>query len=93
LLSAVATAEQVAVAPTAATAFVDIDKVSLRYGESVETQALIDLRMQVGKGEFAAVVGPSGCGKSSLMKLVTGLLPPTATRTEETTGASLWPLS
>jgi NitT/TauT family transport system ATP-binding protein len=30
----------------------------------------------VPQGEFAAVVGPSGCGKSSLMKLVTGLLPP-----------------
>jgi NitT/TauT family transport system ATP-binding protein len=30
----------------------------------------------VKQGEFAAVVGPSGCGKSSLMKLVTGLLPP-----------------
>ena len=28
------------------------------------------------RGEFAAVVGPSGCGKSSLMKLVTGLMPP-----------------
>jgi len=78
LLSAVATAEEVAAAPSAAAAFVDIDKVSLRYGESAETQALVDLRMQVGKGEFAAVVGPSGCGKSSLMKLVTGLLPPTS---------------
>jgi NitT/TauT family transport system ATP-binding protein len=30
----------------------------------------------VRRGEFAAVVGPSGCGKSSLMKLVTGLVPP-----------------
>jgi NitT/TauT family transport system ATP-binding protein len=30
----------------------------------------------VRRGEFAAVVGPSGCGKSSLMKLVTGLIPP-----------------
>ncbi|TAD88297.1 MAG: ABC transporter ATP-binding protein [Alphaproteobacteria bacterium] len=32
--------------------------------------------MGVGRGEFVAVVGPSGCGKSSLMKLVTGLVPP-----------------
>jgi NitT/TauT family transport system ATP-binding protein len=78
LFSRVASAEREAAAPTAAIAFVDIDKVGLRYGETAETQALVDLRMQVGKGEFAAVVGPSGCGKSSLMKLVTGLLPPTA---------------
>jgi NitT/TauT family transport system ATP-binding protein len=71
-------AEREAAARTGATAFVDIEKVSLRYGEADETQALVDLRMQVAKGEFAAVVGPSGCGKSSLMKLVTGLLPATA---------------
>jgi NitT/TauT family transport system ATP-binding protein len=32
--------------------------------------------LKVERGAFAAVVGPSGCGKSSLMKLVTGLLPP-----------------
>lgn len=78
MLSRVATAEREAAVPAAATAFVDIDKVSLRYGETAETQALDDLRMQVAKGEFAAVVGPSGCGKSSLMKLTTGLLPPTS---------------
>ena len=30
-------------------------------------------RINVERGEFAAVVGPSGCGKSTLMKLVTGL--------------------
>src|SRR4030095_14441393 len=35
-----------------------------------------DLTLGVRRGEFAAVVGPSGCGKSSLMKLVTGLIPP-----------------
>ena len=33
--------------------------------------------MDIGKGEFVAVVGPSGCGKSTIMKLVTGLLPAT----------------
>jgi NitT/TauT family transport system ATP-binding protein len=56
--------------------FVRIDNVDLRYGGGA--QALSGLQMAVGKGQFAAVVGPSGCGKSSLMKLVNGLLPPTA---------------
>jgi NitT/TauT family transport system ATP-binding protein len=62
----------------AGVAFVDIDNVNLNYGASADTQALSGLRMRVAKGEFAAVVGPSGCGKSSLMKLVTGLMPPTS---------------
>ena len=56
--------------------FVTIDHVDLRYGG--DAPAVVDLQMAVGKGQFAAVVGPSGCGKSSLMKLVNGLLPPTA---------------
>jgi NitT/TauT family transport system ATP-binding protein len=38
--------------------------------------ALDRVSIEVGTGEFVAVVGPSGCGKSTLMKLVTGLLPP-----------------
>lgn len=56
--------------------FVQIENVDLRYG--ADAPAVVDLQMTVGKGQFAAVVGPSGCGKSSLMKLVNGLLPPTA---------------
>ncbi len=76
MLSRIATADRPATAD-AGLSFVKVDRVSLRYGEGSETQALIDLTLQVGQGEFAAVVGPSGCGKSSLMKLVSGLLPPT----------------
>jgi NitT/TauT family transport system ATP-binding protein len=59
--------------------FVDLDRVSLRYGEDGDgTLALQDTSMRVDSGEFVAVVGPSGCGKSTLMKVVTGLWPPTA---------------
>jgi NitT/TauT family transport system ATP-binding protein len=60
------------------TSFVELDRVSLRYGAVDGTLALDQTSLALEKGEFAAVVGPSGCGKSSLMKLVTGLLPPTA---------------
>jgi NitT/TauT family transport system ATP-binding protein len=57
--------------------FVDLKGVSLTYRLGRETTlALADATMAVGKGEFVAVVGPSGCGKSTIMKLVTGLLPP-----------------
>jgi len=59
--------------------FVDLDRVSLRYGEDAEgTLALHRATLHVANGEFVAVVGPSGCGKSTLMKVVTGLWPPTA---------------
>jgi NitT/TauT family transport system ATP-binding protein len=58
---------------------VDINRVTLTYkGASGGVLALQDATLAVPQGEFAAVVGPSGCGKSSLMKLVTGLVPPDA---------------
>ena len=61
----------------ATTALVDIKDVTLTYkGVSGGVLALQDTTLAVRRGEFAAVVGPSGCGKSSLMKLVTGLVPP-----------------
>jgi NitT/TauT family transport system ATP-binding protein len=58
-------------------ASVEIGDVTLTYrGVSGGVLALQGTSLNVRLGEFAAVVGPSGCGKSSLMKLVTGLIPP-----------------
>lgn len=44
----------------------------------VEVQALRGVDLEVGRGEFLAVIGPSGSGKSTLFNILGGLAPPTA---------------
>lgn len=47
-----------------------------RSGEVVA--ALDNINLEISPGEFVAFVGISGCGKTTLMKIVGGLLPPSA---------------
>ncbi|WP_219837560.1 ABC transporter ATP-binding protein [Paenibacillus sp. R14(2021)] len=42
-----------------------------------ETEALRDIELSIGRGEFISIVGPSGCGKSTLLSLISGMLQPT----------------
>ena len=41
--------------------------------DEVETHALSNINLDIGKGEFVSVAGPSGCGKSTLLAIL-GLL-------------------
>lgn len=46
--------------------------------EEVQTLALNDVDIEVGEGEFVAIMGPSGCGKSTLLNILGLLDNPTA---------------
>jgi NitT/TauT family transport system ATP-binding protein len=57
-----------------------IDDVTLRFlpkGAKPVT-ALDGISLDVAEQEFSVIVGPSGCGKSSLLRLVAGLIEPSA---------------
>ncbi len=41
--------------------------------KEIETLALENVNLEVGKGEYVSVMGPSGCGKSTLLNIM-GLL-------------------
>ncbi len=47
-----------------------------------EMTALANVSLEVKQGEFLSIIGPSGCGKTTLLKIMGGLLEPTAGRVD-----------
>jgi len=43
-----------------------------------DLQALWDISLRVGEGELVALVGPNGAGKTTTLKVISGLIKPTA---------------
>ncbi len=48
------------------------------YTDELETHALSNIHLNIGKGEFVSIAGPSGCGKSTLLSILGLLDSPTA---------------
>lgn len=68
-----------------APALVRLEGVRLTYqggGALAGTLAVDGADLTIERGDFVSIVGPSGCGKSSLLKLISGLVAPTAGRVD-----------
>ncbi|HSB79727.1 MAG TPA: ABC transporter ATP-binding protein, partial [Candidatus Methylomirabilis sp.] len=62
---------------TATTMAVKVDGLTKTFETAV---AVEELSFEVRENEFVTVVGPSGCGKSTMLRMVSGLVPPTKGR-------------
>jgi putative spermidine/putrescine transport system ATP-binding protein len=59
-------------------AYLSLENLSKDYG--VGDPAVDRLDLAIGRGEFMALLGPSGCGKTTTLRMVAGLVEPTAGR-------------
>jgi zinc transport system ATP-binding protein len=55
-------------------AVVELKKVSVRYSSGF--QALVDVTLQVYRGDFLGLIGPNGSGKTTLISTILGLVRP-----------------
>ena len=54
----------------------DLSKAYARGGQVIPV--LVDIDLDIGRGDFVALMGPSGSGKSTLLNLIAGIDKPTA---------------
>jgi multiple sugar transport system ATP-binding protein len=50
---------------------IELDSLTKVYSDG--TEAVTDLDLEVGAGEFVVFVGPSGCGKTTALRMIAGL--------------------
>ena len=56
-------------------ASIRLEKLTKQFGDLL---AVDDLNLEIGDGQFAALLGPSGCGKTTTMNMIAGLEIPTS---------------
>jgi NitT/TauT family transport system ATP-binding protein len=62
----------------AATPVVEAKKLGLTFRTNDgPVQALTDVNLTIGKGEFVSFIGPSGCGKTTFLRVIADLEKPT----------------
>lgn len=55
-------------------AIIDAESIVKSYGQGKERRNVLDgVSVEIGAGEFVAIMGPSGCGKSSLLFAMSGM--------------------
>ena len=53
---------------------IELKNVSKTYGAS---EAVRDVNLEIGEGEFLTLLGPSGCGKTTTLRMIAGFETPT----------------
>ena len=59
---------------------VELKNVEMRFGEGEDNKlkVLDDVNLTINEHDVVALLGPSGCGKSTIMRILSGLIRPTA---------------
>lgn len=58
---------------------ITLENVQMNYGNGADN-AVKDLSLEIGDGEFMCLLGPSGCGKTTTLRMIAGLEHPTGGR-------------
>ena len=57
---------------------IQLQNVTLTYQDQKTFKRILDdLTLEIPDGKITVIMGPSGCGKTTLLRLLSGLLPPT----------------
>jgi NitT/TauT family transport system ATP-binding protein len=65
--------------PTASVPLVELSHVEMFFGEGGQKMKVLeDINLAIPERDVVALLGPSGCGKSTIMRILSGLIRPSA---------------